>query len=93
MGIHTIPLDLRSRSVKNTGAMTLDQFISALGGTTKTAEKFGVQPSAVSMWRIRGGIPPRLHLRALRIATAHGISGFDPERLETEPQKSNGTSG
>jgi len=46
--------------------------IDRWGGTTKTAERFNVLPSAVSNWR-RTGFPPRLHYRIATEAKAEGI--------------------
>ena len=58
--------------------MTLNGFIDALGGTTRTAELFGVRPSAVSNWKSEGRLPARLHLTAARLAEQRGIA-FDPD--------------
>jgi hypothetical protein len=78
--------------------MTVAQFIEALGGTRKAAEIFDVGTNAVSNWRVWNRLPRRLHLKALREASARGIA-FDPEnpnpdlRVRESTQKSTGTAG
>jgi hypothetical protein len=43
---------------------TVDDVIDQVfGGTTATADYFGVLPSAVSNWRREGRFPDRLHYR------------------------------
>ena len=59
--------------------MTVDEFIEALGGTFAAARIFKVTPPAVSNWRAAGALPARLHLKALRVASARGFA-FDPEK-------------
>jgi hypothetical protein len=52
---------------------TVNEMITAFGGTGKTAVIFGVLPSAVSNWR-QTGFPDRLHLRILNEAKRRGIA-------------------
>lgn len=69
----------------NDARMTVSEFIDALGGTGATAKIFEVGPSAVSNWRAAGRLPPRLHLRAAKLAAKRRIK-FDPETA-TEGKK------
>ena len=59
--------------------LTVSEFITALGGTTKAAAIFDVTPPAVSNWRASGELPAKLHLKALRLAEKMGIA-FDPDK-------------
>ncbi len=47
--------------------------IDAFGGTSATANVFGVSASAVSNWRKDGRIPARLHLRVLSEAARREV--------------------
>lgn len=40
----------------------IDNLIDAMGGTTAVAAMCDVSPAAVSMWRMRGGIPANKYL-------------------------------
>lgn len=42
---------------------TLDDIVSAFGGDEAVASWLGIRPHAISMWRMRGQIPPGWHLR------------------------------
>jgi len=48
------------------------ELIDRLGGTTKTSDRFGVLPSAVSNWR-KNGIPQSMEYRVFREAEGVGI--------------------
>ena len=58
--------------------MTVSDFIEALGGNAAAAALFGVTKPAVCNWKAWNRVPPRLHLRALREASARGLA-FNPE--------------
>jgi len=59
--------------------MTVKEFITAIGGNLAAATAFGVTKNAVCNWKSSNTLPARLHLRALKMASARGIA-FDPER-------------
>ncbi len=52
---------------------TVGTLIDKLGGTGRTAEIFGVLPSAVSNWRRLNRFPARLHYRIAKAAEELGI--------------------
>ena len=54
--------------------ISVDHLVDALGGPTKVGEWLGINQSAVSMWKIRGEIPPGWHLRIYLEAEARGFS-------------------
>lgn len=58
--------------------MNVSQFIAALGGPSAAGRLFGVSPQAVCNWTARGILPERVHYRAARLASEHGLE-FDPE--------------
>lgn len=58
--------------------MNVADFIAAIGGNAQAAKIFGVGRTAVCNWKAWDRIPPRLHLRALRLAQRLGIP-FDPD--------------
>lgn len=53
--------------------MGVGDFLDALGGTKAVAQAIGVGPSAVSNWRARDAIPPRLHLAFAELAEARAV--------------------
>jgi hypothetical protein len=57
--------------------MEVSEFIDALGGNGAVGAAVGVGASAVSNWRRRGTIPPRLYFRIVELAEAKGVE-VDP---------------
>jgi hypothetical protein len=53
---------------------TVDDLITALGGTTAVAVLLAVRPSAVSNWRRLNSLPPRLFVRFRKICAENGIA-------------------
>lgn len=56
---------------------TTGEVIDAFGGTTRTAELFGVLPSAVSNWRTWDRFPERLHYRIAKEAELRSLTISD----------------
>lgn len=56
-----------------------DYLIDALGGTCAVAKAFGVAPSSVSLWRIKG--IPQARLQALRAAADPGLMPIPSDRI------------
>jgi len=59
--------------------MKVSDIVEKLGGTAKTAEIFGVGPSAVSNWKAAERFPARLHYRIAKELRARRIKA--DERL------------
>lgn len=60
------------RMTKKLTVTTVDEFVSALGGTGEAARWAGTTDSCVSNWLARGYLPSGYHLRALLWLHAHG---------------------
>lgn len=56
---------------------TVDEIIKALGGSGAAAAATGVEPSAVSMWKARGKIPPNRFLAISKLLLKGGYQA-DP---------------
>ncbi len=65
--------------------MTHQEIIRKLGGPTKVAREFGLEPVNTTVhWGTRG-IPSKYWLRVLRMAEAHGVE-IDHAHLEQSAQ-------
>ena len=51
---------------------TVDEIVDALGGTAAAASAAGMEPSAISMWKARGKIPPNRFLMISRLLLQAG---------------------
>lgn len=51
---------------------TVDEIVEALGGTSAAASAAGMEPSAVSMWKVRGKIPSNRFLVISRLLLQAG---------------------
>ena len=58
--------------------MPIRELIDGLGGPTRAAALFGVSVGAISMWKLRGEVPPGHHLRAWQLALERGLPWQPP---------------
>ena len=58
---------------------TASQIIHELGGTTKVAKMFGIQPPSVSEWKEKNAIPEArlMYIRVVRPDIFSGTTGDD----------------
>jgi hypothetical protein len=56
---------------------TIDKLVRSLGGPSDLGQRLGICQSAVSMWSVRGFIPPAWHFRLYIELVRKGLE-FDP---------------
>lgn len=63
----------------------IEGLVSAFGGPGKLGKVLGCTSQNISLWSIRGGIPPSWHMRIFLLCQHRGIE-IDPHKLFDIPR-------